>query len=234
MANLDGVWRTVGGRRIFIKDGQSLSEAMIESGKFNEIINSNRDRYKKIYLKKEENIDKIVGTINLDSEFKLSCSLVYEKFKENNNENLLIIDEFGKVVGNINTNNEHSKVGYSKEQEELLQNSESKRKYFAIHNHPGNSTFSPEDIYEMVKCPGLCGIIVTTDYYNYYLKPKLEDLNISQSNVKGFIKGFEERLSDINDKLLEQYPQYSNQQLQHMAYDKLFKEIGWKYGRQEK
>ena len=30
----DGVWRTVGGRRIFIRNGQSLSEAMIESGKF--------------------------------------------------------------------------------------------------------------------------------------------------------------------------------------------------------
>lgn len=33
----DGVWRTVGGRRIFIKNGQSLSEAMIESGKFPKI-----------------------------------------------------------------------------------------------------------------------------------------------------------------------------------------------------
>lgn len=32
--NEDGIWRTVGGRRIFIKTGQSLSEAMIESGKF--------------------------------------------------------------------------------------------------------------------------------------------------------------------------------------------------------
>ena len=30
----DGVWRTVGGRRIFIRNGQSLSDAMIESGKF--------------------------------------------------------------------------------------------------------------------------------------------------------------------------------------------------------
>ena len=30
----DGVWRTVGGRRIFIKDGQSLSDAMKKSGKF--------------------------------------------------------------------------------------------------------------------------------------------------------------------------------------------------------
>ena len=30
----DGVWRTVGGRRIFIRNGQSLSDAMKESGKF--------------------------------------------------------------------------------------------------------------------------------------------------------------------------------------------------------
>ena len=30
----DGIWRTIGGRRVFIKDGQSLADAMKESGKF--------------------------------------------------------------------------------------------------------------------------------------------------------------------------------------------------------
>ena len=30
----DGVWRTIGGRKVYIKKGQSLSEAMKESGKF--------------------------------------------------------------------------------------------------------------------------------------------------------------------------------------------------------
>lgn len=30
----NGVWRTVGGHRIFIKDGQDLTSAMKESGKF--------------------------------------------------------------------------------------------------------------------------------------------------------------------------------------------------------
>ena len=30
----DGVWRTVGGRRIFIREGQSLGDAMKNSGKF--------------------------------------------------------------------------------------------------------------------------------------------------------------------------------------------------------
>jgi hypothetical protein len=32
----DGVWRTISGRRVFIKEGQSLSDAMKNSGKFKE------------------------------------------------------------------------------------------------------------------------------------------------------------------------------------------------------
>lgn len=32
--NEEGVWRTIGGRRVFIRTGQSLSDAMKESGKF--------------------------------------------------------------------------------------------------------------------------------------------------------------------------------------------------------
>lgn len=33
-SDLGGVWRTIGGRRVFIKDGQDLASAMKESGKF--------------------------------------------------------------------------------------------------------------------------------------------------------------------------------------------------------
>ena len=36
-SKMDGVWRTIGGKRVFIKKGQSLSEAMRESGKFGKI-----------------------------------------------------------------------------------------------------------------------------------------------------------------------------------------------------
>lgn len=36
MADERGVWRTISGRRVFIKDGQSLTDAMRESGKFDE------------------------------------------------------------------------------------------------------------------------------------------------------------------------------------------------------
>lgn len=34
MSDIGGVWRTVGGRRIFIKDGEDLATAMKNSGKF--------------------------------------------------------------------------------------------------------------------------------------------------------------------------------------------------------
>lgn len=47
----NGVWRTVGGRRIFIRDGESLSSAMKKSGKFKLV--------KKGKKKKEEEIKKL-------------------------------------------------------------------------------------------------------------------------------------------------------------------------------
>ena len=34
MTDLGGVWRTIGGRRVFIKDGEDLATAMKRSGKF--------------------------------------------------------------------------------------------------------------------------------------------------------------------------------------------------------
>lgn len=39
----EGVWRTVGGRRIFIRDGESLSSAMKKSGKFKNIKKKKRE-----------------------------------------------------------------------------------------------------------------------------------------------------------------------------------------------
>ena len=42
----EGVWRTIGGRRVFIEDGQSLEEAMRKSGKFTAITSENEKRKK--------------------------------------------------------------------------------------------------------------------------------------------------------------------------------------------
>lgn len=57
MNDIGGVWRTVGGRRIFIKDGQDLASAMQESGKFN-------NNFKNDIKEKEKEINEIQDRIN--------------------------------------------------------------------------------------------------------------------------------------------------------------------------
>ena len=47
MADEGGVWRTISGRRIFIKDGQSLTDAMRDSGKFGASKNKSTAKPKK-------------------------------------------------------------------------------------------------------------------------------------------------------------------------------------------
>ena len=68
MDNVDGVWRTVGGRRIFIKDGQDLRTAMKESGKFDNIIKEDPYKEQKKYIKdktgvSDEEAEEIYGAI---------------------------------------------------------------------------------------------------------------------------------------------------------------------------
>ena len=49
----EGVWRTIGGRRVFIRTGQSLADAMKESGKFSRVA-KNQDLYKKLEDEKKK------------------------------------------------------------------------------------------------------------------------------------------------------------------------------------
>ncbi len=54
--DIGGIWRTIGGRRVFIKTGQSLKDAMKESGKFN---NNELEKTLKIANKEDELSEKI-------------------------------------------------------------------------------------------------------------------------------------------------------------------------------
>lgn len=62
MANdIGGVWRTIGGRRVFIKDGQDLASAMKESGKFKSAKKETKkedEQAKSEFYKKLSNNDK--------------------------------------------------------------------------------------------------------------------------------------------------------------------------------
>lgn len=65
----NGVWRTVGGRRIFIRNGQDLSSAMKESGKFN---NSSNKTFERKY-------DSVEDRYNKDEDFRDMLKEEHEK-----------------------------------------------------------------------------------------------------------------------------------------------------------
>lgn len=99
--DIGGVWRTVGGRRIFIKEGQSLSDAMSKSGKF-------KNKYKKYYTKKLNSIviEKYVRT-------KAKNTYVFDEnywyFIENKSEGSYNIKTVLRIEGNEDFINELSK-----------------------------------------------------------------------------------------------------------------------------
>lgn len=92
----DGVWRTIGGRRIFIKNGQDLSEAMKDSGKFES---------KKEEKFTEEEIEEIKDDIE---SFKKGESETFEDMKP---------EQFKKILEYLgikkpNVLNKMSRIGY--------------------------------------------------------------------------------------------------------------------------
>lgn len=70
MATEDGVWRTISGRRVFIRNGQSLTDAMRESGKFSDISESEgaghiteSDLYDALGDLPEDDVEELVSSI---------------------------------------------------------------------------------------------------------------------------------------------------------------------------
>lgn len=118
--DLGGVWRTVGGRRIFIKDGEDLETAMKKSGKF--------------------------GNKNIINEEKINNKLneLYEKTKNENKEIMQILD----IDGNILSEQEGIKDNVSPNinAKMIITDSNNKNKLVIIHNHPDNSSFSINDV----------------------------------------------------------------------------------------
>lgn len=91
-----GVWRTVAGRRVFIKDGQSLSDAMRNSGKFG---NKKEEKFT------EEEIEEIKDDIE---SFKKGESETFEDMKP---------EQFKKILEYLgikkpNVLNKMSRIGY--------------------------------------------------------------------------------------------------------------------------
>ena len=82
-SDIGGVWRTIGGRRVFIKDGQDLATAMKESGKFK----------KKDTDEKEKNGIKEISYVGQDNKVHKMNSYDYPKDRDAYHKHLT--DKYG-------------------------------------------------------------------------------------------------------------------------------------------
>lgn len=102
MEDIGGVWRTVGGRRIFIKNGKDLSTAMRESGTFPSKKNRNKPKDLKTleeqieYIKQNESklYDIAENSNNYDKEL---CLFFQERNGFNGNPKVLKETDFNKL-----------------------------------------------------------------------------------------------------------------------------------------
>lgn len=89
----DGVWRTIGGRRVFIRKGQDLSSAMKESGKFKTKMNE-----KAVKGVREEDLkDQYIESLNNVSKMEYNGEITR--------------DEYDEAIKNINKEYKNRKMG---------------------------------------------------------------------------------------------------------------------------
>lgn len=107
--DLGGVWRTIGGRRVFIKNGQDLASAMKESGKFSKKNKDNNKakEYKTLeeqieYIKQDEDkiIDAINNSENSEEAAKRMCEILQERQGFNKKPKLMKKSEFENLSDN--------------------------------------------------------------------------------------------------------------------------------------
>lgn len=114
MNDIKGIWRTVGGRRIFIKEGQDLVTAMKESGKFD---TKQIDTAKKIdeLFKKKNNLEQKKA----EMEIKEDLAKPINKDKEEEQPKKINLSDYNQIDND--TFNEMSlKQNITKEQEARL------------------------------------------------------------------------------------------------------------------
>ncbi len=158
---------------------------------------------------------------------------MFEQYKKNGFENVAIIDsQTNKRLGAINTIGEVSRVDYSKEQKEIMK--QHVNDLYSLHNHPGEHTFSMEDIEDLFKNQCFCGSIVCTEKYNYYFIPKREDLSITKQNFENLCQGMNDNIRKLNDKHFDDYAYLTQNDRNHLIYKEMFEKIGWIYGREKR
>ena len=165
-----GVWRTIGGRRVFIRDGEDLSSAMDRSGKFKKKQQVKelkaRDHSKKVLITKEA-ISKVnkLDLEKFDNDLVLSKTkelLEYSMNRNHSNEVALVITETGKFSKFID--GDEGSVDYLRDTDTMhWLRSGDEGAVLLIHNHPKTSYFSMDDLREFIHYDNLNSMIAVTN-----------------------------------------------------------------------
>lgn len=184
-------------------------------------------------LNNETNLEEFGKTKKLSSKILKICDELYKKFKENGYENLALVNSNTfELIGKISTNRLVNNVDFSLEQQNKMM-LERDRTLLAIHNHPSNSTFSPHDIFKFIGNKKICGIIVSTEKFNYFLDADIESLEKARKNIEKFKKFFNDTLNNEIINITERGIKVDNEQISNI-YKKIFDTIGWNYGRKKR
>lgn len=159
----DGVWRTVGGRRIFIRNGQGLAEAMIASGKFkpsgspkpSKVTHLGKLKDNSPKARQEALYSYVKELDNLDHEVAITILKNGEIIKVESQEEAAIRD-YVQQIGKANLKNADM-----------------------IHNHPAKVTqysFSNGDRGVFVEC-GMNSMVAFDEKYVYYFSRDKSDID---------------------------------------------------------
>lgn len=170
MSDIGGVWRTVGGRRIFIKDGDDLVTAMKSSGKFGN---------------KKNNTSDIKEKIN-----------DFFKDKDLTKEHLIMFNDKGDILQTIEGKDD-SNVGDLKTLTKMITNK--KDTLLIAHNHPNNTSFSYKDIRAFNSFKSVNSIVVVTND-KFYTLSKNNVNKIKSSTFKKDYYKIRENLEKQNGK----------------------------------
>lgn len=135
MDDIGGVWRTIGGRRVFIKDGQSLDDAMKASGKFKE---NNKSNYKNVVQGEDLTLDE-----DMQDEMDVDKIIHKQGF---DGKPILVKDEkeFDKLVENDTAGMYRGIYGESKEQVDKYKNMLRNGEFIT---NPGNESVYGKGLY---------------------------------------------------------------------------------------
>ena len=182
----DGVWRTIAGRRVFIKEGQSLSDAMKNSGKF--------DKENK-KATKEEIQNEVEKEILDDEETKYTLQLYSaEDIQKSRNFDSYVEDKIGGIAFDNDyeiTNDEVREIKnnfykeYDKKRNKLMSKDSSDDLETYKNEHGG---YTPQQIQEMI------------DYQNKMRNKIKEPREITSSTYKRAMNKTNKKVSSFVGK----------------------------------